>query len=73
MRALILALDAAAAGQQTWRTLARQAALRGKRVAALPSEAYGGAKDVSAAWGAGVLTMGKSSAAGEGSHFCSFS
>jgi len=35
VRELVLALDADAAGQQQWRTLARQAALRGKRVAVL--------------------------------------
>jgi hypothetical protein len=57
VRELVFALDADAAGQQAWRALARQAALRGKRVAALPREAYGGCKDVSAAWGAGVLTI----------------
>jgi hypothetical protein len=55
VRALVLALDADATGAQAWRTLARQAALRGKRVAMLPAAAYGGAKDASAAWGAGVL------------------
>ena len=37
--------------------LARQAALRGKRVAGLPAAAYGGCKDASAAWVAGVLTV----------------
>jgi hypothetical protein len=46
-----------AAGQPPWRALARQAALRGKRVAGLPAAAYGGVKDVSAAWAAGVLDM----------------
>ena len=51
-------LDADAAGQQQWRALARQAALRGKRVAGLPPPAYGGHKDVSAAWEAGVLAIG---------------
>ncbi len=45
-------------GQQQWRQLARQAALRGKRVAGLPPAAYGGCKDASAAWTAGVLAVG---------------
>jgi hypothetical protein len=58
VRELVFALDADAAGQQQWRTLARQAALRGKRVAVLPPEAYGGHKDVNAAWIAGALTLG---------------
>ena len=55
--ALVFALDADTAGQQQWRTLARQAALRGKRVAVLPEAAYGGYKDVSEAWAAGVLGL----------------
>jgi DNA primase len=55
---LVFALDADAAGQQQWRQLARQAALRGKRVAVLPAGAYGGCKDVSDAWTTGVLTVG---------------
>jgi hypothetical protein len=48
---------AAAAGQQQWRALARPAARRGQRVAVLPPAAYGGHKDVSAAWAAGVLAV----------------
>ena len=44
VRALVFALDADAAGQQAWRTLARQAALRGKQVVALGAAAYGGAR-----------------------------
>jgi len=44
VRELVFALDADAAGQQQWRTLARQAALRGKRVAGLPVAAYGGVR-----------------------------
>ena len=40
--ALVFALDADTAGQQQWQALARQAALRGKRVAVLPAAAYGG-------------------------------
>jgi DNA primase len=57
VRALVFALDADAAGQQQWHQLARQAALRGKRVAVLEPVAYGGQKDVSAAWAAGVLCV----------------
>ncbi len=58
VRELVFALDADAAGQQQWRALARQAALRGKRVAGLPAAAYGGYKDASEAWAAGVLAVG---------------
>ena len=57
------ALDAAAAGLPPGRELAQQAALRGKRVAVLPAAAYGGHKDASAAWAAGVLTVGAGPAA----------
>ena len=57
VRELVFALDADAAGQQQWRQLARQAALRGKRVAVLPVGAYGGCKDVSEAWATGVLAV----------------
>jgi hypothetical protein len=57
VRELVFALDADAAGQQQWRQLARQAALRGKHVAMLEPGAYGGHKDVSAAWAAGVLRV----------------
>jgi len=55
---VVFALDADAAGQQQWRVLARQAALRGKQVAVLPAAAYGGCKDASEAWVAGALTVG---------------
>jgi len=58
VRELVFALDADAAGQQQWRQLARQAALRGKQVAVLPAAAYGGHKDVNEAWGAGSLAVG---------------
>src|SRR5207249_1496796 len=58
VRELVFALDADAAGQQQWHQLARQAALRGKQVAVLPPEAYGGYKDVNEAWAAGVLQLG---------------
>jgi hypothetical protein len=58
VRDLVFALDADAAGQQQWRALARQAALRGKQVAVLEPAAYGGHKDVSESWAAGVLAVG---------------
>jgi len=66
VRELVFALDADAAGQQQWRHLARQAALRGKRVAGLPAAAYGGCKDVSDAWATGVLAVGAGPAAAPG-------
>ena len=58
VRELVFALDADAAGQQQWRALAREAALRGKRVEVLEPTAYGGYKDVNEAWGAGTLAVG---------------
>ena len=61
---LVFALDADAAGQQQWRVLAREAALRGKQVAVLEPAAYGGYKDVNEAWMAGVLEVGAGPAAG---------
>jgi DNA primase len=68
VRDLVFALDADAAGQQQWRELARHATLRGKRVAVLPPEAYGGCKDANEAWMAGALRIGAwSAAAGDGS------
>jgi Toprim-like len=66
VRELVFALDADAAGQQQWRQLARQAALRGKRVAVLPAAAYGGCKDVSDAWATRVLAVGTGPAAAPG-------
>src|SRR5256884_3761147 len=57
VRALVFALDADDAGQQQGRQLARQATLRGKQVAVLEPAAYGGHKDVSEAWVAGVLMV----------------
>jgi hypothetical protein len=57
VRALVVALDADAAGQQQWRQLARQAALRGKHMAVLLAAAYGGHKDVNEAWVAGTLAV----------------
>jgi hypothetical protein len=66
VRALVFALDADPAGQQQWRQLARQAALRGKRVAVLPAGAYGGCKDISDAWAMGVLAVDAGSVAAPG-------
>src|SRR6266571_2752111 len=66
VRELVFALDADPAGQQQWRQLARQAALRGKQIAVLPAAAYGGCKDVSDAWVAGVLAIGTGPAAAPG-------
>jgi hypothetical protein len=66
VRELVFALDADPAGQQQWRQLARQAALRGKRVAVLPTAAYGGCKDVSDAWAMGVLAVGAGPAVAPG-------
>jgi DNA primase len=63
VRELVFALDADATGQQQWRQLARQATLRGKQVAVLEPAAYGGHKDVSDAWVAGVLMVDVGSAA----------
>jgi Toprim domain-containing protein len=57
VRDLVIALDADSAGQQQWRQLARQAALRGKRVGVLPATAYGGHKDINEAWLAGTLAV----------------
>jgi hypothetical protein len=57
-RELIFALDGDPAGQAGFRELARAATLRGKRVAYLEPDAYGGEKDAAAAWHAGVLTLG---------------
>jgi hypothetical protein len=63
---LVFARDADTAGQQQWRQFARQAVLRGKRVAVLPAAAYGGCKDVSEAWATGVLAVGAGPAAAPG-------
>jgi DNA primase len=49
VRELVFALDADATGQQQWRQLARQAALRGTQVAGLPAAASGGMRVVSTA------------------------
>lgn len=68
VRALVWAQAAAAAGQRQGRALAREAALRGKRVVGLGAAAYGGHKDVNEAWVAGALTVGDwPASAGEGS------
>src|SRR5262249_3129137 len=69
VRELVFALDADAAGQQQWRQLARQAALRGKQVAILPTAAYGGCKDVSDAWATGVVAVGMGPATRGGEDF----
>jgi len=66
VRELVFALDADAAGQQQWRQLARQAALRGKRVAVLEPMAYGGHKDANEAWMAGGLCLDTWPAAADG-------
>lgn len=57
-RNLALALDADLTGQKEWRNLARQACLRGKQVAVIGAEAYGGKKDINEAWVAGTLNVG---------------
>src|SRR5262245_18192516 len=44
VRELVFALDADLAGQQQWRALVREAALRGKHVAVLPPGPTGGTK-----------------------------
>jgi DNA primase len=54
---LVFALDADQTGQNSWRTLAREACLRGKKVGFFPPEAYGGHKDINEAWLAGVLQL----------------
>jgi hypothetical protein len=54
---MIFALDTDPTGQHHWRLLARQAVLRGKQVGVLPVTAYGGYKDVNAAWTAGVFVL----------------
>ncbi len=56
VKEIVFALDADAAGQAAWHALARAARLRGKRVGFLPSEAYGGCKDVNEAWVTGRLS-----------------
>ncbi len=63
VREFVFALDTDGAGQQQWRKLAREAALRGKQVTVLEPAAYGGYKDVSEAWAAGVLGVGVGPAA----------
>jgi DNA primase len=57
VKRVVLALDADQRGQEEWRALARNARLRGKDVAFLPLEAYGGKKDLNEAWIAGALTV----------------
>lgn len=55
VREIVFALDADPTGQASWKQLAREACLRGKRVWVLPPESYGGAKDVNEAWQKGCL------------------
>lgn len=57
-RELIFALDADETGAEHLRELAREARLRGRAVAYVEPSSYGGEKDASAAWRAGVLTLG---------------
>ena len=57
VRERVVALDTDPAGQQQWRQLARQATLRRKQVAVLPTAAYGGHKDVNTAWVADSLAV----------------
>ncbi len=57
--ALVFALDADVTGQDAWRELGRAGRLRGKDVAFLSPEAYGGRKDVAEAWAAGTLCVGE--------------
>jgi len=57
VKQIVFAMDADKAGE-SWRELARQAVLRGQQVAYLSAEAYGGYKDASDAWAAGVLRIG---------------
>jgi hypothetical protein len=57
VKQIVFAMDADKAGE-SWRELARQAVLRGKHVAYLSPEAYGGHKDASEAWQAGALRVG---------------
>jgi hypothetical protein len=54
---IVFAMDADTAGE-AWRDLAYQAVLRGKQVAYVSTDAYGGHKDVNDAWVAGVLRIG---------------
>lgn len=52
VRELVLALDADARGREAVRKLAREAALRGRRVYVLPEQVYDGHKDLSELWAA---------------------
>ena len=65
---LVFAFDADQAGTDAWRKLAKGAVMRGKRVETLTISAYGGEKDVAAAWAAGVLEVGSSPAMSSGGH-----
>jgi hypothetical protein len=58
VRELVVALDADAARQQQWRTLARQASAAGEARGGVTGGGVGGYKAVIEAWAAGVLTVG---------------
>lgn len=57
IREVIFCLDADELGQEARQEISRAAAMRGKRVFYLPTEAFGGHKDISDAWGAGGLQL----------------
>lgn len=57
LKRITFALDTDAAGQKAWRSLARQLALRGKKIRVLPPETFGGAKDLNEAWVDGILNL----------------
>jgi len=57
VREVILALDQDGAGQETAQSLARSGALHGMRVGLLDPAAWGGHKDLAAAWLAGALDL----------------
>ena len=66
VRELVFALDADTAGQQQWRRSRGRRPCGGSGWRWLPAAAYGGWKDVSEAWAAGVLTVGAGPATTEG-------
>ena len=63
VRDLVFAMDADAAGDKGWRSIAQQARRMGVRVTHLTSAAYGGEKDAAAAHAKGVLDLGELPAA----------
>ena len=66
VRELVFALDADAAGQQQWRQLARQAALRGKQVAVLPSSSVWGVQGCERGLGGGGAGGGRGACSSPG-------